>query len=75
MIKLHHYECNSGNLRWVKLTLLFLQCITVFARSDAAATIHFIAQFCVATIRERRLYDSSDYTRAATISFSTAGHC
>ena len=23
------YQCNSGNLIWVKLTLLFLQCIYV----------------------------------------------
>ena len=28
---------------------------TVFARSDAAATICFIVRFCAATIRERRL--------------------
>ena len=27
--------------------------ITVFARSDAAATIYFITQFCVASIREK----------------------
>ena len=30
--------------------------LTVFARSDAAATIYFIVLFCVATIRERRLF-------------------
>ena len=29
--------------------------VTVFARSDAAATIYFIAQFCAASIWERRL--------------------
>ena len=28
---------------------------TVFARSDAAATIYFIARVCAAFIRERRL--------------------
>ena len=32
---------------------------TVFARSDAAATIYFITRFCAATIRERRLFLSS----------------
>ena len=30
----------------------------VFAQSDTAATIYFIAQFCVASIRERRLLNS-----------------
>ena len=29
---------------------------TVFARSDATATFYFIAQFCVVSIREWRLY-------------------
>ena len=29
--------------------------VTIFARSDAAATIHFIVQFCAATNRERHL--------------------
>ena len=28
---------------------------TVFAQSDATATIHFIARFCVASIQERHL--------------------
>jgi len=32
---------------------------TVFARSDAAATIYFITQFCAASIRERRLLKKS----------------
>ena len=32
--------------------------ITIFARSDAAATIYFIARFCAASIRERRLIKS-----------------
>ena len=31
---------------------------TIFARSDAAATIYFIAQFCAASIWERRLLNS-----------------
>ena len=31
---------------------------TVFARSDAAATIYFIRQFCAASIRERCLLNS-----------------
>ena len=30
----------------------------LFARSDAAATIYFIAQFCAASIRERLLIES-----------------
>ena len=34
---------------------------TVFARSDAAATIYFIAQFCAAFIRERLLIESGVY--------------
>ena len=32
--------------------------ITVFARSDAAASIYFITQLCVASIRERLLIES-----------------
>ena len=35
--------------------------VTVFARSDAAATIYFIAQFCAASIRERLLIKSGIY--------------
>ena len=31
---------------------------TVFAQSDAVATIHFIVQFCVASIREQLLIES-----------------
>jgi len=31
--------------------------LTVLARSGAAATIYFIAQFCTASIRERRLFN------------------
>ena len=31
---------------------------TISARSDAAATIYFIAQFCAVSIRERRLFNS-----------------
>ena len=34
---------------------------TIFARSDAAATIYFIAQFCAASVREQRLIESSVY--------------
>ena len=34
---------------------------TIFARSDAVATIYFIMQFCAASIRERLLYESSIY--------------
>ena len=34
---------------------------TVFARSDAVATIYFIAQFCAASIRERLLVESGVY--------------
>ena len=33
---------------------------TVFARSDAAATIYFVHQFCVASIRERHLFRSAN---------------
>ena len=36
--------------------ILRIRTYTVFARSDAAATISFIARFCAATIRERRLF-------------------
>ena len=32
---------------------------TVFAQSDAMATTYFIAQFCAASIQERRLIESS----------------
>ena len=41
----------------------FLQrwAFTVFARSDAAATIYFIAQFCAASIREQLLIESGVY--------------
>ena len=35
--------------------------ITVFARSDAAATIYFIARVCAVFIRERRLFESGVY--------------
>ena len=34
---------------------------TVFTRSDAAATIYFIAQFGAMSIRERRLIESGIY--------------
>ena len=34
---------------------------TVFAWSDAAATIYFITQFCVASIREQLLIKSGIY--------------
>jgi len=34
---------------------------TVFARSDAAATTYFIAQFCAASIREWLLIESGVY--------------
>ena len=34
---------------------------TVFARSDAAATIYFIVRVCAAFIRERRLFESGIY--------------
>ena len=34
---------------------------TVFAQSDAAATIYFVHQFCVASIRERRLFENGVY--------------
>ena len=36
-------------------------CNTVFARSDAAATIYFITQFCAASIREQLLIESGVY--------------
>ena len=35
--------------------------ITVFARSDAAATIYFIVRVCAAFIREQRLFESGVY--------------
>ena len=41
--------------------LYFKLMILIFARSDAAATIYFIAQFCAASIWERRLIESSVY--------------
>ena len=34
---------------------------TLFARSDAAATVYFIAQFCTASIREQLLIESGVY--------------
>ena len=34
---------------------------TVFARSDTAASIYFINQFCVASIQEQRLFKSDVY--------------
>jgi hypothetical protein len=34
---------------------------TVFARSDATATIYFIARVCAAFIREWRLFESGVY--------------
>ena len=34
---------------------------TIFARSDAVATIYFITQFCAASIREWRLIESGVY--------------
>ena len=52
---------------------MYVYISTVCAQSDAAATIYFIARGA-ATIRERRLFESGDYTRAVTISFITAGH-
>ena len=38
-----------------QVSTVFLEMNTVFARSDAAATIYFAARSCAATIRERRL--------------------
>ena len=38
---------------------------TVFARSDTVATIHFIAQFCVATNQEQRLIEQIRYVPIA----------
>ena len=35
--------------------------LTVYDRIDAAATINFSTQFGAATIRERRLFESSVY--------------
>ena len=40
---------------------------TVFDRSDTGANIHFINQFCVASIRERQLFESGECSRSATI--------
>ena len=34
---------------------------TLFARSDAAVTVYFIAQFCAASIREQLLIESGVY--------------
>ena len=34
---------------------------TIFARSDAVATIYFIVQFCAASIREQLLIESGIY--------------
>ena len=42
---------------------------TVYDRMDAAATINFSVQSGAATIRERRLFESGVYSRAASISF------
>ena len=43
--------CGGGSV-----SSLHLKRYTVFARSDASATIYFIAQFGAASIRERRLF-------------------
>ena len=48
----------------IKFTL-----ITVYDRMDAAATINFSVRSGEATIRERRLFESGVYSRAASISF------
>ena len=40
--------------------------LTVFARSDAAATIYFIARVCAALV----VFESGDYLRAAFINTS-----
>ena len=40
---------------------MLLDAHTVFAWSDAAATIYFIAQFCAAPIREQWLIESGIY--------------
>ena len=34
------YECNSGNLRWVKLTLLFLQCTLACTAKNGVLDLH-----------------------------------
>ena len=43
------------------LSLPLIKEYTVFARSDAVATIYFVAQFCAASIRERLLIKSGVY--------------
>ena len=43
---------------WLSCALVELNLHTVFARSDAVATIYFITQFCAASIREQRLLNS-----------------
>ena len=45
----------------ILLTVLHLRAPTVYDRIDAAATINFSTQFGVATIRERRLFESGVY--------------
>ena len=44
---------------------------TIFARLDTVATIYFMMQFCVASIREQLLFESSYYSRAAFIKLGT----
>ena len=42
-------------------SIIHMTLYTIFARSDAMATIYFITQFCVASIRERLLIESGIY--------------
>ena len=53
------YALHCSNI-WLYRTIVVIFCVklslnTVFAQSDAAATVYFIAQVCAAFIRERRL--------------------
>ena len=48
---------STGNLEVILEQKLLCE-NTVFARSDATAAIYFIAQFCVASIREQCLLNS-----------------
>ena len=55
-----------------------IQCTsTVFARSDATATIYFSKKFCAASIRERHSFNSAKtlckYTRTKSTGVSTDG--
>ena len=42
-------------------TCLSAQVTTILARSDAAATIYFVTQFCAASIQERLRFQSGVY--------------